>query len=104
MKHALLFAVGIAGLLATVFALRGGAAQAEKHTEYYTNGQIQLECELQGGVRAGQCQRYWPNGKPQASGRYEDGSMSGTWTFWNEDGSEDSARSGRYVAGEYAGK
>jgi len=103
MKHALLFAIGIAGLLATVFALRGGATGVEKRTEYYTNGQIQLECELQGGVRAGQCQRYWPDGKPQASGRYEDGRMSGTWTFWNQDGSEDSSRSGRYVAGELAG-
>jgi hypothetical protein len=29
--------------------------------------------------------------------------MSGTWTFWNQDGSEDGSRSGLYVAGELAG-
>ena len=103
MKHALLFAIGICGLLATVFALHGSPAQGEKRIEYYTNGQIQLECELHGGVRQGECQRYWPNGKPQAEGRYEDGSMSGTWMFWNEDGTPDRSRSGNYVAGEYAG-
>ncbi len=103
MKNALLFAVGSAGLLATVFALRGGATQGEKRVEYYANGQVQYECELQAGVRAGECQRFWPNGRLQAQGRYEDGSMSGSWTFWNEDGSQDGSRSGRYLAGEYAG-
>ena len=102
MKHALLFAIGIAGLLASVFALRGGATGVEKRTEYYTNGQIQLECELRGGVREGECQRFWPDGTPQASGRYEDGRMCGPWTFWNQDGSEDASRSGRYVGGELA--
>jgi hypothetical protein len=102
MKHALLFAIGIAGLLATVFALRSGATGGAKQIEYYSNGQIQLECELQGSVREGECQRYWPDGKPQASGRYEDGRMNGTWTFWNQDGSEDASRSGRYVSGELA--
>ena len=102
MKHAILFAIGIAGLLASVFALRGGATGVEKRTEYYTNGQIQLECELRGGVREGECQRFWPDGTPQASGRYEDGLMCGTWTFWNQDGSEDASRSGHYVGGELA--
>jgi antitoxin component YwqK of YwqJK toxin-antitoxin module len=103
MKLALLFAIGCAGLLASVFALHGNAAQPEKRVEYYTNGQIQFECELQSGVRQGECHRYFPDGKPQAEGRYEDGSMTGTWTFWNEDGTPDRSRSGSYVAGEYAG-
>jgi antitoxin component YwqK of YwqJK toxin-antitoxin module len=103
MKHALLFAIGIAGLVATVFALRGGATQAEKRIEYYTNGRIQTECELHGGVRDGESRRYWPDGKRLAEGRYVDGTMSGTWTFWNEDGTPDNSRSGRYVAGEHAG-
>ena len=88
MKRALLYAIGCAGLLAAVFAFHGGAREGEKRVEYYPNGQIQLECDLQGGVRQGECRRYWPDGKPQAEGRYEDGTMSGTWTFWNEDGSE----------------
>ncbi len=103
MKQLLLFALGIAGLVATVFALRAGTPAGEKRIEYYANGHVQVECELRGGVREGECHRFWPDGKPLAEGRYSDGVMSGAWTFWNEDGSEDRTRSGRYVAGEFAG-
>src|SRR5689334_6846532 len=103
MKKSLLLVLGIAGLLVTVFALRGGAGAAEKRIEYYANGQVQVECELQNGVREGLCRRYWPDGKLLAEGRYEDGRMSGSWTFWNQDGTPDGARSGEYVAGEYSG-
>jgi uncharacterized protein len=103
MKYLLLFAIGIAGLVASVFALHGGGAQAEKRLEYYANGQVQVECELREGVREGECHRFWPNGKPLAEGAYTNGLMSGTWTFWNEDGSEDAARSGAYVRGEHVG-
>lgn len=103
MKHALLFALGIVGLVATVFALRGGAPEGEKRIEYYASGRVQAECQQRDGVREGECRRYWPDGKPMAEGSYVNGLMSGDWTFWNEDGSEDRSRSGRYVAGEYAG-
>lgn len=104
MKHLLLFAVGICGLVATVFALRGGAPAAEKRIEYYANGQVQAECAVHEGVREGPCRRFWPDGKPQAEGSYVDGRMSGAWTFWNEDGTEDRSRSGEYAAGERAGE
>jgi MORN repeat variant len=103
MKHALLFGIGIAGLVASVFALRGGAAPGERRVEYYPSGQVQLECELQEGVREGECRRFWPDGKPMAEGQYENGLMNGRWEFWNEDGTPDPARSGEYVAGRLRG-
>ena len=103
MKHTLLYAIGIVGLVVSVFALRGGAGQGELKVEYYASGQVQVECELRDGVRDGECQRYWPDGKLLAKGRYENGLMTGTWTFWNADGTPDGSRSGTYVAGEFAG-
>ena len=103
MKHALLFGFGIAGLVATVFSLRGGASGGERKVEYYSSGQIQIECELRGGVREGLCRRYWPDGKPMAEGHYENGLMIGTWSFWNEDGTPDLARSGEYAGGARSG-
>jgi MORN repeat variant len=99
MKHLLLFLVGSAGLVAAVHALHGSASRDEQRVEYYASGQVQSECTAHAGVRDGACHRFWPNGKLQAQGQYTDGSMSGDWSFWNEDGTPDDARSGRYVAG-----
>ena len=103
MKHLLLLAIGLVGLVATVFALRGGATEAEKRIEYYANGHVQVECELSHGVREGLCRRYWPDGKLMAEGQYSDGLMSGSWTFWNQDGTPDGTRTGKYVGGEFTG-
>ena len=103
MKRSLLFALGIAGLVATVFALRGASGQDALRVDYYANGQVQAECEVQDGVRDGLSRRYWPDGKPMAEGHYRSGSMHGSWTFWNQDGSEDLERTGEYVDGKLVG-
>ena len=102
MKHLILFAIGIVGLVAAVPALHGGPKQAEARGEYFASGQIQSECPTHEGVRDGECKRYWPNGKLQAQGQYLDGSMNGSWSFWNEDGTPDTARTGNYADGKFA--
>lgn len=100
MKRSLLLALGILGLVAAVFALRGASNPGEQRTEYYANGQVQSECACKDGVREGTCRRFWADGKAQAEGQYTAGLMSGRWSFWNQDGSEDSGRSGEYRAGQ----
>ncbi|MBK7644302.1 MAG: hypothetical protein IPJ19_14875 [Planctomycetes bacterium] len=103
MRKSLIFAVGLAGLVASVFALRGSGSAVEKRTDYYANGQVQSEYVLHEGVRDGACHRYWPDGKPLAEGEFQHGEMSGEWSFWNQDGALDASRSGRYVAGKFLG-
>jgi antitoxin component YwqK of YwqJK toxin-antitoxin module len=102
MKKLILFVLGCAGLVAAVYALRGNSSQSDERVEYYASGRVQSECPLHAGVRDGECKRYWPDGKLQAQGRYADGAMSGDWSFWNEDGTPDLARAGRYENGELA--
>lgn len=103
MKRSLLLVLGSLGLVAAVFALRGSSAQGELRTEYYASGQLQSECASKDGVREGACKRFWPDGRPQAEGQYHAGVMSGRWTFWNQDGSEDGQRTGEYRDGQRAG-
>lgn len=103
MKRSLFLLLGSLGLVAAVFALRGSANQGEFKTDYYANGQVQSECACKDGVRQGPAKRFWADGKPQAEGQYADGTMSGHWTFWNQDGSEDLERSGDYVDGKRTG-
>src|SRR5262245_7270774 len=91
----------VAGLTVSVRAIQGSHDANDQKTQatYYTNGQVEMECETRAGKREGACRRYYPNGAKQAEGHYADGKMEGPWTFWLEDGSVDATRSGSYAAG-----
>ena len=91
----------VAGLTVSVRAIQGthDVNDVRSQATYFANGQVEMECETRAGKREGACRRYYPDGAKQAEGTYVDGKMDGPWTFWLEDGSIDSARSGRYAAG-----
>jgi antitoxin component YwqK of YwqJK toxin-antitoxin module len=103
MKAPVVFALaGLAGLTISVRALRGNgdAVEPSVQTTYYANGQVDTECETREGRRDGHCAHYSAAGKKLSEGTYAAGRMEGAWTFWLEDGSVDSERSGNYAAGE----
>jgi hypothetical protein len=47
-------------------------------------------------AKVGRLTRWSRDGKRVAEGPYSEGKRTGTWTYWNEDGSVDHARSGVY--------
>lgn len=99
---ALLLVLGVTGLTATLGAIANvrGSDPERVRTTYYTNGQVESECEYAEGRRMGVCRRFHPDGSRMAEGSYEAGKMEGRWSFWHADLSLDGARSGVYRAGE----
>lgn len=84
--------------------LTGVYEDGEKIKDWYEEGVREGELrsglrqasEYSGGLRNGQASTFYPSGAKEGEGRYRDGLMSGSWNFWNEDGSVDSKRSGQY--------
>ncbi len=64
---------------------------------WYPGGRVFLDCHYQAGEGRGTLQ--YPSGKRLGAGACLDGQLHGEWVFWNEDGSVDAARSGRYEHG-----
>ena len=95
----------VAGLTVSVRAIQASreADPARSQATYYANGQVEMECETHAGKREGACRRFYPSGAKQAEGEYVEGKMEGPWTFWLEDGTVDTARSGTYAAGGRVG-
>lgn len=54
---------------------------------YYPNGNKQSECRYEDNKKNGKTATYYPNGKIRYIGYYLWDQPSGTWEFYNEDGS-----------------
>jgi len=51
-----------------------------KQTEYYENGQMEMEENYKDGVKDGKWTFYYENGQIREEGNYKDGNGDGKWT------------------------
>ncbi len=54
----------------------------------YEEGKIELEGNVQNGLKDGLWIYYYPNGQKKAEGMYKDGLKEGTWSYWAENGEQ----------------
>ncbi|MFC1671272.1 toxin-antitoxin system YwqK family antitoxin [Spirochaetota bacterium] len=72
-----------------------------KWTEYYPDGKSKKSvAEYMMGKKMGAYKEYHRNGRIKAEGEYMNNKMNGMWKFYDEDGSPDNSRSGRYMFGK----
>ena len=69
-------------------------------TTCWSNGNPREQATYANGLREGDCQRWHADGTPRAEGRYEAGRMIDEWRFYDETGSLDTTRSGRFEGGD----
>ena len=102
----IIIALGLVGLLITAFRMHSAAADSrnELQTTYWPSGKPQAEFACHEGRHEGPARRWSASGQLLEEGNYHAGRMSGMWSFWNEDGSVDVARSGEYVDGQHVSK
>ena len=91
-------AAAVGGTVTGVFSGREASAQ----TSYYGDGSKKNVTSYVDSVKQGRSEQWYPNGTMEWSGEYADGFRAGEWSFWNEDGSPDAERSGRYEQGRKA--
>lgn len=56
-------------------------------TDYYDNGQISEEFDINNSLPQGEYRMYYPDGKLRKRGFYENGRMTGVWEFFDAEGS-----------------
>lgn len=61
---------------------------ASVYKEYYDNGKLKFEVELDDGLLDGDYIMYYPNGNTKIKGSYENGKKEGTWRAYDEKESE----------------
>ena len=67
----------------------------------WAGDRISLESSLSTNLGgAGDFNEWYENGQKRTEGSFEDGQEEGLWTYWNEDGSIDTVKSGIYKDGE----
>ena len=95
-----------AALLAAGFLVRGLFTDLTEtrapHTTYWRTGGPKTSISMQDGVRSGLATEWYSDGTKESEGNYLDGLREGEWSFWLENGSADSARSGTYSVGRRA--
>ena len=66
----------------------------------WAGDRIRLESRLSTNLSgAGDFNEWYENGQKRAEGSFEEGQEEGLWTYWNEDGSPHTVKSGLYEAG-----
>lgn len=79
-----------AGILVGEFVIDGTV------TSSFGEDRPRERAEFRDGVRHGVAATWHPDGSKRSEGHYADGRKTGRWTYWREDGSIDSARTGVY--------
>ncbi|WBX75424.1 DUF3352 domain-containing protein [Tenacibaculum ovolyticum] len=57
---------------------------APNYKEYYDDGKLKFEVELDDGMLDGDYKMYYPNGSLKLKGSYKNGKQSGTWRAYDE--------------------
>lgn len=57
---------------------------ANKYKEYFENGKLQFEVELNNGVKHGDYNSFYPNGKTKIKGRFKKDKQYGTWKAYHQ--------------------
>jgi antitoxin component YwqK of YwqJK toxin-antitoxin module len=68
-------------------------------TGWHPNGQRKHRGSFLAGKEQGLWTYWYPHGQKHAEGAFSGGRRHGDWKDWLEDGSPDTARSGRYAQG-----
>ena len=81
---------------------KGSSGQIIKRIEYYSNGRKKSEVDINNARKDGKYLAYTKNAAISIKGRYEDGSQSGKWYWYNTAGELDSIHT--YQNGRLHGK
>ncbi|MDO6676123.1 DUF3352 domain-containing protein [Tenacibaculum sp. 1_MG-2023] len=57
---------------------------AKSYKEYYKNGQLKFEVDLEDGLKDGSYKSYYENGNVKVKGHYKKDKQSGTWKAYDE--------------------
>ncbi|WP_275316106.1 DUF3352 domain-containing protein [Tenacibaculum bernardetii] len=57
---------------------------ANEYKEYYSDGKLKFEVQLDDGLLDGRYKMYYPNGNIKIKGSYKNGKKSGTWRAYDE--------------------
>ena len=60
--------------------------QCVREVEYYEDGVLKMEGEMQDGHREGEWKAYFPDGRPQSIGFFKDGLRTGKATIYYSNG------------------
>lgn len=60
-----------------------------EHTEYFLNGKVKEEGELNDGIKNGIWIEYYPNGKPKVKKYYDQGRKHGVFEYFKDTGELD---------------
>ena len=61
-------------------------SKAEKHVEYWPNGQKKEEGTFKDGKQEGKWTWWYENGQKKHEGNYKDNLRYGEWTYWYKNG------------------
>ena len=75
---------------------RGGWINDGDYKSYFENGQLEANGRYRGGAKVGLWESFHPTGQRASKGVCAKGRRSGKWTFWREDGAENTSDSGEY--------
>lgn len=107
-KAALFLMAFVPLLLLTIILLLFFQPDHQVFVERHENGYPKTRTEYVVGpaetrIREGRHKAWYLSGQLQEEGRYAEDLRTGPWSFWGEDGTLDSERSGIYELGERTG-
>ena len=62
--------------------------QGNVYREFYPEGNLKSECEINEGRRHGKYHEYYENGTPKVSGKYSKDRPKGIWIYYSSDGKD----------------
>lgn len=59
---------------------------AKKHFEYFSDSTLQIEVEVNNGIKTGKYTEYYQNGEVKLKGKFDNDKQVGTWKFYDVEG------------------